>query len=162
MSSILILPIFTRVEAISPLSENTVTVIQLLSSNLFSAACIPVFKAMRYASGTAPRFTYSFHFLVFLCPTIHLTAIYIASFQAKHSPREEEEQKNEFTRTRSEQMKKSPIPRRPQQRLRDQPWRKKYPFLVPRTWSRSLPGTSSLRSMFTLKEIIEIVHKWFL
>ena len=127
----LMLRITFRVETVSPLSENTVLVTQLLLSNLLSAACIPVFKALRNASAPGPEFDYSFHFLVLLFPSIHLTAIYIASLQANCSlePKNEFEQQikspNQETGRASNSMFRPPT--------RDQPWEKKYPFLIPRT-----------------------------
>ncbi len=117
--SILMLRITFRVETVSPLSENTVLVTQLLLSNLLSAACIPVFKALRKASAPGPEFGYSFHFLVLLFPAFHLTAIYVASLKQQiKSP-------NQETSRASNSMLR-PL-------TRDQPWQKKYPFLIPRT-----------------------------
>jgi hypothetical protein len=123
-----------RVEVVSPMSENTVVVTQLLFSNLLTAVCIPAFKALRNASANGPEFAYSFQFLVFLCPAFHLAAVYIASIREKYSP----EEKIGITWKESEQPIMSEVDRvtysaRRQPPSRDLPWDKKYPFLIPRT-----------------------------
>ncbi len=103
---------------------------------MLTAAFIPVFKALRNASVSAPDFTFSFYLLVLM---IALSTIYFASFYAEYSLWEEE-RKREFTRIRLEQMKPAinhdygvissyPLPRPPVRR--DQPWKKQYPFLIP-------------------------------
>lgn len=141
--------IFSRVDVADTLSENTVWVIQQFFSNLLSAACIPVFKALRDASAlrlpmfktlsealdSAPDFTYSFYLLVM----IHaLATIYFASFSAqylRHEDREEEERRkkgNEQTPPLDREFGGAIIYPKPKPPLRkDQPWKKKYPFLIP-------------------------------
>lgn len=122
-----------RVKIVPPISENTVVVTQLLISNLLTAVCIPVFEALRNASANGPEFAYSFQFLVFLCPALHLAAVYIASIREKYSP----EEKNGNTWKESEQPIRSEVDRvsysARRQPSRDLPWDKKYPFLIPRT-----------------------------
>jgi hypothetical protein len=121
-----------RVEAVSPLSENTVLITQLLFSNLLSAVCILVFKALRNASAPGPEFDYSFHFLAVLFPAFHLSAIYIASLQANCSlePKNEFEQRNKLSNQETGRASNSMLRQPP---TRDLPWEKKYPFLLPRT-----------------------------
>ena len=119
-------------EFVSPLSESTVLVIQQLFSNMLTAACIPLFKALRNASVSAPDFTFSFYLLVLM---IALSTICFASFYADYS-RWEEERKRESTRIRAPNnhdygvISSHPLPRPPIRR--DQPRKKQYPYLIPR------------------------------
>ncbi len=131
LHSFLMLRITFRVEVVSPLSENTVLVTQLLFSNLLSAACILIFKALRNASATGPEFDYSFHFLVLLFPAFHLTAIYVASLQANCSLEPKNEFEQQIKSSNQEVGRASNSMLRPP--TRDLPWEKKYPFLLPRT-----------------------------
>ncbi|KAL7541980.1 hypothetical protein ACHAXR_012171 [Thalassiosira sp. AJA248-18] len=114
------------VEVAYPLSENTVLVIQQLFSNLLSAACIPAFKLLRDFSASAPDFTYSFYLLVL----IHaLSTIYFASFNAQYLSHEEEEHKKRSQTPPAGISYPNLNPKPPLGR--DQPWGKKYPFLIP-------------------------------
>ena len=112
-------------------------VIQQLFSNMLTAACIPLFKALRNTSVSAPDFTFSFCLLVLM---LSLSTIYFASFYTEYSLREEE-RKEEFARIRLGRtqppnnheygiISSYPLPRPPVRR--DQPWKKQYPFLIPR------------------------------
>ena len=117
-----------RVEVVYPLSENTVLVNQQLFSNLLSAACIPMFKALRDISISVP-FTYSFYLLLM----IHvLSTIYFATFDVQYLCHEEEERKKkqrEQTQTPEHEIGNVLYPK-PHIR-RDEPGGKKYPFLIP-------------------------------
>jgi len=141
-------------KAAYPLSENIVFVNQQLFSNLMGAASIPTFKVLRDMSffSTAP-FAHSFYFLVL----IHaVTMFYFGTFDVLQRPHRGEDEQCEKIMKQSEQMmqntllpedpeignesyhpkqKQPPIPRE------DQPWGKKYPFLIPSSSAiPNLPG----------------------
>jgi len=122
------------VEVALPLSKNTVLVIQQLFSNLLSAAFIPVFKALRDFSVSAPEFTYSFYFLILIQA---LATIYFASFYTQHLRHEEEETKKKKRREQAQKLghevESTLHPKSKSSSRRDQPWKKKYPFLIPQS-----------------------------
>mmetsp|Transcript_32146 Transcript_32146/g.68011 ORF Transcript_32146/g.68011 Transcript_32146/m.68011 type:complete len:1341 (-) Transcript_32146:252-4274(-) len=126
------------VEVVHPLSENIVFTNQQLFSNFLTAACIPLFKALRDISISLP-FTYSLHLLLIMHA---LSTIYVATFDAENlrNKVEEREKKKlrEQTKTPDQEISGSlllPKPKRKQQPKppihRDKSWGKKYPFLIP-------------------------------
>ena len=149
----------SRAEVAHPHSENTVSIVQQSISDLLSAACIPAFRVLRdyFVSDTTeapPEFTFSFYLLVLI---ITLAAVHFASLgsQSSYHRREEEEEHGKkggrgggwqpqthhhHLRNPSADYKATgagadatylqPKPR-PASFPRDQPWKKKYPFLIP-------------------------------
>jgi len=141
-------------KAAHPLSENTVFVNQQLFSNLMGAASIPTFKVLRDMSfiSTLP-FAHSFYFLV----SIHaVTMFYFGTFDVLLSSHRGEDEQCEKIMKQSEQTRQNtPLPEdpeignesyQPKQKQppiprEDQPWGKKYPFLIPSSSAiPNLPG----------------------
>ena len=138
---LLLIPLFSysRMEVVRPISRDTICVLQQLFSNLLSAACIPLFRVLKSILASTPEYTYSFYLLVL----IHaLSAALFASFDAQSLHRKEENEEEERMMKKREQTKSpgvigtisypKPKPRPPAKGAqKDQPWKKKYPFLIP-------------------------------